>query len=191
MTVHRETEGIEKDIEEFESLLNDPAITEPKIQAFLEDHPAILDPWMTAHALPHVRLEKGDGSVLIPDFIQRPSVAPYRDTTWRVLDLKRPQAKLLSGPSRRRQFSSEVSKAIRQLRDYGEYFSNPEHQAHVFRTLGHKLRYPRLAVLIGRGQRISNDLEALNEEQQRHADVQIVSYDEILEQQIVFLASQG
>jgi hypothetical protein len=188
LTVHRDICGIERDIEEFEYLLNSSETTEPQLQKYFEDHPGLLDPLMGTIPLPHLPLRKTSGELLIPDFVQRPLVAPYRDSNWRVLDLKRPQAKLLSGPARRRYYSNEVVKAIRQLRDYGEYFRDPAHSTSLRTLLGRPLRNPRLAVLIGRADAKLTDVEALNSEQARNSDVQIVSYDEILEQQHVFLA---
>ena len=72
--------------------------------------------------------------------------------------------------------------AIRQLRDYGDYFSNPENTNEVARVLGHPLRHPRLGVLIGRLPK-GDEIEALELEQARCPGIRIVTYDEILEQQ--------
>lgn len=55
-------------------------------------------------------------------------------------------------------------------------------------ALGFKIRHPRLAVLIGRES--CEDAEALNDEQAREPDVGIVTDDELLEQQRMYLARQ-
>jgi hypothetical protein len=104
-----------------------------------------------------------------------------RDCNWEVLDLKKPTAKLLAGKGPRTRFSQEVASAIAQLRDYGEYFRDPRNAAAIASLLGHSLRYPRLAVLIGRLPR-GAELEALETVQAREF-VKIVTYDEILERQ--------
>jgi len=192
LTVHRDVLGVQRDIEEFEALLNKPEVTEPELQTFFEHHPGMLDPSMQTIAMPHVRLEnpRGRTDPLIPDFVLKPIVAPNRDINWKILDLKRPQAKLTVGEKRRRRLSSEVSDAVRRLRDYGEYFRNPSNSSTVESLIGCKPRYPRLAVLIGRIMETS-DIDALNEEQDRNCrDVRIVTYDEILEQQQVLLGQQ-
>jgi hypothetical protein len=128
-----------------------------------------------------VRLESEGGHLLIPDFVLKPIVAVKRDSKWEILDLKTPQVKLLTGKAQRIQFSHQVMKAITQLRDYGDYFKNPTNSETVGRVLGHKLKHPRLAVLIGRLQ--EEHLEALELAQSREPDVRIVTYDEILETQ--------
>ena len=149
------------------------------MQKFFEEHSHFLSQVHTP--LAHVRLSKGDGSVLIPDFILKPIFAQQRDSSWEVLDLKRPQERLLAGKGSRARLSSKVMAAIRQLRDYKEHLSNPIHAKQVTSLLGHPLKYPRLGVLIGR--LANTDVTALEREQDYEADVRIVTYDEILEKQ--------
>ena len=131
--------------------------------------------------LPHVRLESHSGPLLIPDFILKPIVAYQRDSNWRILDLKKPGARLLAGPSRHIRLSHEVIQAIAQLRDYGDYFRDPENTDRIAGILGHRLKYPELAVLIGRLREC--DLELLDQAQSRERDVRIVTYDEVLQHQ--------
>ena len=98
-----------------------------------------------------------------------------------MLDLKKPSARLRAGNSRHVRLSHEVTQAIAQLRDYGDLFRNPENTQRVFHALGHALRYPRLAVLIGRLR--ESDVEELEKAQSREPNVRIVTYDEILQRQ--------
>jgi hypothetical protein len=179
VTVHRDNFGIQLEVEEFESLINRPDVSEPELQSFFESHPHFLS--MSQTPIPHVRFKKRDGTVLIPDFILKPVAAQQRDSRWDVFELKLPQAKLLAGKGSRKRLSSQVMKAIRQLRDYKEYFEHPDHAQEIHALLGHALKRPRLGVLIG--QLANTDVEALEQEQQYLADVKIVTYDEILEQQ--------
>jgi hypothetical protein len=131
--------------------------------------------------MPHVPLQSDSGPLLVPDFIIKPVVAYQRDSNWEILDLKKPDAKLLAGPRLHTRLSHEVMQAIAQLRDYRDYFRNPEHTERVASALGHHLRYPKLAVLIGRLSGVN--VEELEKAQAREPDVRIVTYDEILERQ--------
>ena len=179
VTVHRDNFGVQVELEELESLINRPNVSERELQKFFEAHPYFLS---TNHTpLPQVRLAKDDGTLLIPDFILKPIVAQQRDSRWEVLDLKLPQVKLLAGKGSRAKLSGKVMDAIRQLRDYKEYFEHPDHAREVDVLLGHALKRPKLGVLIGR--LANTDIEVLEREQQYFTDVKIVTYDEILEQQ--------
>jgi hypothetical protein len=178
-TVHKDNLGIQVEVEKFEALINRPDVTELELQKFFEEHPHFLSRMHTP--LPHVRLSGRDGSVLIPDFILRPIVAQQRDSSWEVLDLKKPQERLLAGKGSRARLSSKVIAAIRQLRDYKEHFNNPDHAQEIASLLGHRLKFPKLGVLIGR--LANTDVEALQREQEYQTGVRIVTYDEILEEQ--------
>lgn len=178
-TVHKDNLGVALEVEQFESLINRSDVSELELQRFLEEHPHFLSNMHTP--LPHVRLTKAGGGVLIPDFILRPIVAQKRDSTWEILDLKRPQERILSGRGQRARLSSKVIAAIRQLRDYKEHFNDPANAGAIATRLGHRLRHPRLGVLIGRSANL--DLEALEREQEHQIGIRIVTYDQILERQ--------
>ena len=180
-TVDRDLCGIQHEVELFEALINRSETGEPELQRFLEDNPHFLGDIRMSLPLSQVHLESHSGKLLVPDFIVKPIVAIQRDSNWQVLDLKKPSAKLLAGPTRHTRLSHEVMQAICQLRNYGDYFRNHENTQRVEQLLGHCLKYPRLAVLIGRLH--GCDVEALEKAQSREPDVRIVTYDEILERQ--------
>jgi len=180
VTVDRDLYGIQVEVEQFEVLINHPETAEGTFQRFFEEHPHFLGDLQSSLPLSHVRLEHASG-LYIPDFILKPIVAYQRDTNWRVLDLKRPNAPLLAGPANHVRLSHDVTQAIAQLRDYGDYFQNPENAQRIVDALGHRLKYPELAVLIGRLR--DTDPELLNKAQSREPDVRIVTYDEILQHQ--------
>ena len=180
-TVDRDLYGVQYEVERFEELINGSETSERELQDFFEAHPHFLSDARTSLPLPHVRLGSQSGTPLIPDFILKPVVAYQRDSNWQVLDLKKPGARLLAGPPRHIRLSHEVTQAIAQLRDYGDYFGNPENTDRVAEVLGHRLRYPELAVLIGRLGEC--DVELLDRAQSREGDVRIVTYDEILQRQ--------
>jgi len=178
-TLHRDNFGIQVEVDAFEFLINQPRLREEQLQIFFEKHPYFLS--VTQTLLPQVRLSAEDGRTLIPDIVLKPIVAPERDSRWKLLELKLPQARLLTGKGARARLSCQVMTAIRQLRDYYEYVSNPVHEREVVSVLGHPLKSPRLGVLIGR--LADTDVSALEREQRFLGDVKIVTYDEILEQQ--------
>jgi len=183
-TVSRDFYGIQFEVEQFEALINRPDVSEQDLQRFFEENPHFLAAGRLMRPIAHARLDTRDGQVLIPDFILKPIVAMQssRDSNWEVLDLKKPQARLLSGRGRRVRFSQDVMSAITQLRDYGDYFRNPSNGRAVRAALGRSVRYPKLAVLVGRMPSPA-EVEALELAQSREADVRIVTYDEILENQ--------
>jgi hypothetical protein len=184
VTVDRDFIGVQLEVELLEALLNNEQAAEVDYQRFFEEYPHFLS--ASATPLPHVQLRDASGKLLVPDFILKPVVAAQRDSRWEVLDLKRPDVSLISGKGSRKRLSQSVQEAIRQLRDYGDYFADPRNTRVVERTLGQRLRRPKLGVLIGR--LFNVDVEAFELEQSRLADIKIITYDEILEQQRVLLS---
>ncbi|HEX7767881.1 MAG TPA: Shedu anti-phage system protein SduA domain-containing protein, partial [Nitrospira sp.] len=179
VTVDRDLVGVQLEVELLEALLNKKDTSEGDFQKFFAEYPHFLS--TLAIPMPHVQLRDETGKLLVPDFILKPIVATQRDSRWEVLDLKKPQASLIVGKGSRRRLSHNVQEAIRQLRDYGDYFADPRNGGTVERALGHRLRRPKLGVLIGR--MVASELEALEIEQNRLPDVRIITYDEILDQQ--------
>lgn len=184
VTIDRDLVGIQLEVELLEALLNQKDASERDFQKFFEKHPHFLS--MLAMPLPHVQLRDSGGHLLIPDFILKPIVAAQRDSRWEVLDLKTPHASLIVGKGTRRRLSHAVHDAVRQLRDYGDYFADPSNTETIEHTLGHRLRKPKLGVLIGRI--VEAEIEALEAEQSRLPDVRIVTYDEVLQQQKVLVS---
>ena len=180
-TIDRDLYGVQYEVEQFEALINRGETSETDLQHFFEEHPYFLGDVRMSFPMPQVRLENRSGTLLKPDFILKPIVAYQRDSNWQVLDLKKPSARLLAGPSRHIRLSHEVTQAIVQLKDYGDYFRNPENADQVAEVLGHRLRFPQLAVLIGRLR--ESEIERLETAQSRERDVRIVTYDEILRRQ--------
>lgn len=183
VTVDRDMIGIQLEIEQFEALINRRDVRERELQLFFEEHPHFLS--VLAQPIPHVQLRDGTGKLLIPDLILKPLVASRRDSKWEVLELKLPAAKVTSGKRTRRRLSHEVWQAISQLREYGSYFADPRNEAQITVALGHALKRPKLAVLIGRGN--ADELEVIDMQQSYVPDVRIVTYDEILEQQKILV----
>jgi hypothetical protein len=183
VTVSRDVIGIAWEAELFEALINKANVTELELQKFFEEYPHFLTMQIWSRAIAHPRLPSPYSEpVLIPDFVLEPIVAERRarDSQWQILELKRPQDRLLTYPAGRAVLSRRLAAAIAQLRSYRTYFENPANTGAVERALGHAIRRPALAVLIGRSEREDPDvLDA----QQEHENVRIVTYDEILDRQ--------
>ncbi|HVE89387.1 MAG TPA: Shedu anti-phage system protein SduA domain-containing protein [Burkholderiaceae bacterium] len=179
VTIDRDLLGLQLEVELLEALLNREDASENEYQRFFEEHPHFLSILSTPMA--HVQLREATGRLLIPDFVLKPIAAAQRDSRWEVLELKRPQVALVVGRGARRRLSHDVQCAIRQLRDYGDYFADPRNGEAIEQALGHRLRRPKLGVLIGR--LVTADVNALEDEQSRLPDIRIITYDEILEQQ--------
>jgi hypothetical protein len=185
-TVDRDVVGIQYEVETFEALIGRENVSEFELQRFFEENPHFLT-LNQFEAIPHPTFPRSERGPLIPDFILRPIVAQQRDSRWEVLDLKLPQVRLTAGPPDRPRLSHDVHKALAQLRDYRNYFQQDVNARLIEEVLGHRLRRPRLAVLIGRMPRGAG-VEAL-EAAQAEQTVRIVTYDEILEGQRRFYRS--
>jgi len=181
-TVDRELYGIQRDIEEFEELLNRPNVREADLHRFFEEHPEFLAILGEQNEpISHPFLTTRDGTPIIPDFLLKPVVAPSRDSRWLVLDIKKPNPKVIVNRGRDSRLSAHVMDAVRQLRRYRDYFRDPGHQEAIMGVVGQPLRYPKLGVLIGRMPE-GEDVRVL-ENEEREYDVRIVTYDEVLEMQ--------
>jgi len=169
-----------------EFLINKKQLKEDELQRFFEENPHFL----ASHRgtpIPHPRFQTNDANLLIPDFLVKPSAGHQRDSNWEVLDLKLPNERLLTGKGNRAQFAHTVTKAISQLKDYGDFFRNPSNRQAILKVLAYHLRFPKLAVLIGR-MPAGGGVEALELAQSREPNVRIITYDEILDSQKNILA---
>jgi hypothetical protein len=182
VTIDRDLYGIQYEVEQLEFLINGKKTKEADLQKFFEENPHFLASHRQAVPLPHPRFPINASESLIPDFLMRPAVGFQRDSRWEVLDLKMPRVRLLSGKGNRVQFAHEVTKAITQLKDYADFFRNPSNEEIITKVLAHHLRFPKLAVLIGRLPE-GGGVEALELAQSREPAVRIITYDEILDSQ--------
>jgi len=182
VTVNRNLYGVQYEVEQLEFLINSKKTKEADIQKFFEENPHFLATHRQANPLPHPKFPLNDVESLIPDFLMRPFTGMQRDSNWEVLDLKMPNVKLVAGKGHRLRFGHEVSTAIAQLKGYADYFRNPVNDEVIRRILSHRLRFPKLAVLIGRMPK-GAEVEQLDLVQSREPSVSIITYDEILDSQ--------
>jgi hypothetical protein len=176
--VKRDNEGVRCDVEMLEQLLDRNA-TEPEIQAFFEQHPALLMEAMLGIPISH-RPNFIRPKDYKPDFALSPILGPLDDNTIELLELKRPKEQLLTGRLHRG-FTASVHRAIDQVRDYDRYLRDPLNLEAVLKAFPYFPERSKLAVLIGRTPNKS-DLETLAR-RRSEVNVQIVTYDLILETQ--------
>jgi len=163
-------------LEEFEELLDDAKSNENSFQLFFERHPHFLKGVDYSRVLAHPSLIREDDGSLIPDFMLQPLGSDFAD----ILDLKRPDAKVVTGRKDRRRFAQSVHEAIAQVREYREYFEHSDHRRAVQERYGFTAYRPDALIVIGR------QPEAVSEEEMKRiagdipSFVQIQTYDDVL-----------
>ena len=92
---------------------------ERRLQSFFETHPHFLLGAEYKRLHSQVVMESQEGS-LIPDFFLEKLDSNFAD----IVDLKKPNAKLVVGAKNRRGFSAALTNALNQLRVYRDFFEN-------------------------------------------------------------------
>ncbi len=141
VTIDRDVYGLQYEVEQLEFLINKKD-REGELQSFFEENPHFLATHRQGIPVAHPRFPVSDSEHLIPDFVVRPAVGSTRDSNWEILDLKLPNQKLLAGKGKRTRFTSAVMNAVAQLKDYGEYFKNPNNESVIRAILSHHLGFP-------------------------------------------------
>jgi hypothetical protein len=173
-------EALRRKIEQFQTLISEPALKERDVQSFFEKNPEFLSFGTTYRRLfPQLFLEK-NGKSLRPDFFLERVTDGYCD----ILDLKLPGKRILSGTVERRTFAADVNEAIAQVHTYKEYFDDPKKREEVRTKYGLLVYKPNIMVLIGASKNIeTEDLIKITE---RYRFCRIITYDDILKQ-IIYL----
>lgn len=178
-------------IEHYEKIASTERIKpESVFQRFFEKNPHLIlrDAFDRYWAKPTLRLPDRPGRYLQPDFVLRPHAAANLGTKWEVLDLKLPNDPLLTSGKFHPAFSQKLTKAVQQLRNYRAYFSRPDARSELFDRFGYQPTHPKISVLIGRNER-TRGLE--NAQGSAALDVNIITYDEIVELEERRLVLQG
>lgn len=180
VTIRRDKEGLRQDIELFQLLLERGA-SETEMQAFFEEHPAIL---MEARAgipishSPNFARPKNNK----PDFAFSPILGPEVESSLELLELKGPTERILNRGDHRG-FAAKVTYAINQVRDYERYMGDASNFQATLRAFGYLPEKTNRAVLIGRSPTRDEDIE-MWEVRKREVDITVVTYDEILQTQV-------
>ncbi|MCP3854037.1 MAG: DUF4263 domain-containing protein [Actinomycetia bacterium] len=161
-------------VAELEALISEPGVPEADLQSFFAEYQEFITGVDYVEAVPHVHLELDSGMVRIPDFVLR-SAGP---DTGDLLEIKRPDAKVVITKNGRPQLSADVQGGLTQLREYDEVLNSSAVRARVQARYGLELVKPRLRLLIGC---VSGDGAAELRSLARHVAEDILTYDHVLE----------
>lgn len=179
VTFSRDLEGLSNDVALFEQLLSRDA-TETEMHKFFVQHPAILMEARGGIPLSH-EINFVDPKNQKPDFAFS-SILGSEDGNLDLLELKGPDERLVNRGFHAG-FAHKVHAAINQIRDYQRAMRNPTNFEAIRKSLGFLPQNSRLAVLIGRSPKKRADASTFDL-RKRDVDVEIVTYDEILESQV-------
>lgn len=159
---------------ELEFLLSKSDVRELEIQKFLESNPGVLASLGYSHAHAHVCLSSENSSDLIPDFLLELPGQNRVD----ILDLKLPSASLVARSPYPR-MSSELTKAVAQLRQYANFFDSAENRRIFHQRYGLSAFRPQLGVVIGRSSQFVSPMERIEIEQQL-GQVRLFTFDDLI-----------
>lgn len=179
LTVMRDNEGLGADVELFQQLL-DMNATETQMQRFFEEHPFFLMQARLGVQIAHPSYATRRWS---PDFAFTSILGPRDIRDIELLEMKGPAEKLINSHRNHPGFTSTLHGAIDQVRDYGRFIGYHENQEKITRQLGYIPTQSRLAVLIGRDDHNGERMEVLERRRSEVPDIEIITYDKILETQ--------
>jgi hypothetical protein len=167
-------------LNQFEALLNDERAREADYQQFFESNPSFVlrNDFDAYWAEPRLSIAKST-KFYKPDFVLAPRERSAL-TEWGLVDLKRPDVPLLDAGAFHRDLSKHVYKVRTQLLDYADdYFAKPAHAEMLRTKFGVVPRPRRLVAIIGR--RPANHMQRYLQLLDRLPDVQIRTYDDVLD----------
>jgi hypothetical protein len=165
-----------EEIEELNWIINKSNVTEYDLQKFFETHQHFLlgSDYKNLHS--QVVITNDTGDKMIPDFFVERIGSNYAD----IIDLKKPNDKLIVGSKNRRGFSASLSSALNQLREYRNYFEDHINREAFYNKYGFRAYRPKIIVIMGRSRDYYNEIERVQIlDEYKH--VQVVTYDDILE----------
>jgi hypothetical protein len=163
-------------LEEFEALLADSNASESTFQRFFERNPHFLQRIEYSRVVAHPSLIREDDGPLIPDFMLQPLGSKLAN----ILDLKRPDAKLVTGRKDRRHFAQGVHEAIAQVREYRDYFERSDYRRAVEERYGLTAYRPAALIVIGRQPETVSEEEMKRIEADAPDFVKVQTYDDVL-----------
>lgn len=179
VTVMRDQEGLRADVELFQRLL-DMNASETQMQNFFEEHPFFLMHARSGIQIPHPRYATRRWS---PDFAFASILGASAVKDIDLLEIKGPAERLLNYHKNHPGFTCILHRAIDQVRDYGRYIAYPENREKIVKQFGYVPAESRLAVLIGRDYQEGERVEVLERRRVEMPDIEIITYDKILETQ--------
>lgn len=162
--------------DEFEDLLNSKKATENDLQRFFEKNPFLLLGLDFSKAHPQPILYKDDGSKLVPDFFLEKMSSRWHT----ILDLKLPYNEMVIRRKNRTYFRNHVQNAIAQLHYYRDWFESKNNRKKFAEIYGISVFRPKMVIVIGRNHHFINDVERINLLERLPQNLELWTYDEIL-----------
>lgn len=163
------------ELEELERLVNQSSTTEYDLQRFFERYPKFLMTLGYRDLHSQLTLVSETNSSLRPDFFAERFAGDFCD----IIDLKKPNVKLVSGPARRRGFSYRMTLALNQLREYRDYFEDASNRRDFHERYGLNAYRPKITVVIGRAYDFRDEFER-KQITDEYSHLDLVTYDDII-----------
>jgi len=155
-------------IQQFKQLLDDNSHREQDFHLFLEDNPALLDPFAA-----EVRTKHELGDDFITDFVIR-----QLNNQYVLVEIEKSSHKLFT---KRGTFTAALTNAVGQVRDFQAWIH--DHVAYA-RTKLPDIRHPEGLVVIGRRTDLTNAMKIRLQEENfsRRGHIKILTYDDLIDQ---------
>lgn len=165
---------VEKAIEEFSFLIQLDE-SEQKFQSFFEDNSSIFEALGYTRAIPHPVIECEDRGNYIPDFLVQRD-----DGFWQILELKRPDTKVLKNNARRDTWYADMQTYLSQCLDYVELLREQSVRSKFERRYGVKLHlgFP-ITIVAGMSEQI-DQLRAVRLLDRFKENISLVAFDQAL-----------
>jgi len=173
-----------KDIHEFEELINQhDQAAESRLQKFFEERSRFLRALGFVSFRPQVHLIQqeidGNGNKkanLVPDFLAEKAGLGSKV----IIELKRASTRMTSGPLKRRQLSANLYRALRQLEDYYDFFSDRGRRDWFRDTYGEDISNPELVLIMGNEDLSVRPLQRIISTPTLNRPVHVLSYGDVL-----------
>jgi len=125
------------------ALMEQEDAVEGDFQRWFEAHSVGFASYGYQRAIPKPHLETPDGRVFQPDFL-----AQRTDGMWEIVEIKRPDTRILKNAERRQTFYASFESYIAQCNEYQEFFLDSINRERVRATYGIDILHPPDALLV-------------------------------------------
>lgn len=163
-------------IKELEELINSPNLREYDLQSFLEKYPELIKQNRYDTVIPEATITTHERAYWSADFILKP-VDQF--DFCKIIEIKKPILQTyLKDINRHSTFSSRLFRAIYQLKDYGEVFSNKDTRDIFKNKYKFEVYKPDLHLIIGRKWDVADTKIILDFQRSNHMKVE--TWDDFL-----------
>jgi CheY-like chemotaxis protein len=161
----------------FEDLINQPKTKEKDFQEFFRLFPEFL----LENNYDVLYSEKSIGNSFKKyrtDIVAQPRGLHLESDKWALIELKKHTEQILTNTKYHANFSKVVYNAIRQLKNYQEYYSDPRNTEEIKKNFNGILPNPKMCLLIGRTPKGKENL--FRKMRSQFPEICITTYDEVL-----------